>query len=301
MRSTVTLKGMGLALVIVFIGASLLCYLFLYRPKVIKVIKGTREISSLKGRVEKAITETNEIKKKIASWGEGKENVDFFRRHQIPPEQRTPTFLAKVNDVVNRLGIKTVMVKPMPQEESSEHIRYPYLVEAKSKYAEIVKFIDSLETSFGLNLDDVHVENDPKDPLWHRLRFTVSTFEFKRAESQPSGKEGTEEGSSIQVVVRDDIAVTRDPFLEKELKGDKRVVKGPIRKIRRKRLPRLKLNAIIDIAGRKIAIINDTIVREGDWVAKHRIVRIGENEVVAIYRRKERILKIEDLVKTKLR
>ncbi len=103
------------------------------------------------------------------------------------------------------------------------------------------------------------------------------------------------------MVVRDDIAVTRDPFLEKELKGDKRVVKGPIRKIRRKRLPRLKLNAIIDIAGRKIAIINDTIVREGDWVAKHRIVRIGENEVVAIYRRKERILKIEDLVKTKLR
>ena len=298
MRSTVTLKGMGLALLIVFIGASLLFYLFLYRPKVIKVIKGTREISSLKGRIEKAITETNEVKKEIARRGEEKVNVDFFRRHKIPPEQRTPTFLAKVNDVVNRLGIKTVMVKPMPQEESSEYIRYPFLVEAKSKYEEIVKFIDSLENSFGLNLDDVHIENDPKDPLWHRVRFTVSTFEFKKPESQPPGKGGAED---IQVLVRDDIAVARDPFLEKELKREKRVVKAPIRKIRRKRLTALKLGGIIDIAGRKIAIINDTIVREGDWVAKHRILRIDEDKVILKYRDrgKERVLKIEDLVKTK--
>jgi Tfp pilus assembly protein PilO len=298
MRSTVTLKGMGLALVIVFIGASLLCYLFLYRPKVMKAVRGTREISSLNGRVEKAITEAREIREDIDRINKEKVNVDYFTRHQIPPDQRTPTFLAKVNDVVNRLGIKTVMVKPMPQEESPEYIRYPFLVEAKSKYEEIVKFIDSLENSFGLNLDDVHVENDPKDPLWHRLKFTVSTFEFTRAESQPSGKKGTEEGSSIQVVVRDDIAVTRDPFLEQEKRLIARII--PKKRLVR-RLPPLKLNAIIDIAGRKIAIINDTIVREGDWVAKHRIVRIGENEVVAIYRRKERILKIEDLVKTKLR
>ena len=301
MRSTVTLRGMVLALVIVFIGASLLCYLFLYRPKVIKVVKGTKEISSLKGRVEKAITETREIREEIDRISEEKRNVDYFTRHQIPPEQRTPTFLAKVNDVVNRLGIKTVKVKPMPQEESSEYIRYPFLVEAKSKYEEIVKFIDSLENSFGLNLDDVHVENDPKDPLWHDLKFTVSTFEFTRAESQPPGKEGAEEGSSIQPEVRDDIAVARDPFLEKELKREKRIVKAPIRKIPRKGLPPLKLNAIIDIAGRKIAIINDTIVREGDSVARHRIVRIGENEVVTTYGTKERILEIEDLVKTKLR
>lgn len=298
MRSTVSIKGMFLALVIVFIGVSLLCYLFLYRPKVKKVVKGAKEISFLKGKVEKDITETREIREEIDRISKEKRNVDYFTRHQIPPEQRQPTFLAKVSDVVNRLGIKTIMVKPMPQEEYPDYIRYPFLVEARSKYGEIVKFIDSLENSFGLNLDDVHIENDPKDPLWHRLKFTVSTFEFTRAESPPPEKKGTEEGSSIQVVVRDDIAVTRDPFLEKEKRLIARIIP---KKRRERRLPPLKLNAIIDIAGRKIAIINDTIVREGDWVAKHRIVRIGENEVVAIYRRKERILKIEDLVKTKLR
>jgi Tfp pilus assembly protein PilO len=294
MRSTVTLRGMVLALVIVFIGASLLCYLFLYRPKVIKVVKGTRETSSLKKKVAKAITEAGEIRAEIDRISEEKRNVDYFTRHQILPEQRTPTFLAKVNDVVNRLGIKTVKVKPLPQEESSEYVRYPFLVEAKSKYEEIVKFIDSLETSFGLNLDDVHVENDPKDPLWHDLKFTVSTFEFTRDESQPSGKEGID----IQVEVRDDIAVTRDPFLEKEKRLKERII--PKKRLVRRLTP-LKLNAIIDIAGRKIAIINDTIVREGDWVAKHRIVRIGEDKVILEYRGKELILKIEDLVKTKLR
>ena len=106
----------------------------------------------------------------------------------------------------------------------------------------------------------------------------------------------------LQMVVRNDIRVKRDPFLEKELKKEKkRVAEAPIRKIRRKRLPPLKLNGIIDIAGRKVAIMNDKIVREGDWIAKHRVVQIGEDEVVAVYGRKKRTLKIEPLVKSQQR
>jgi len=298
MKSFISTRSMIIALVIFFFGVSSLFYFFDYRRYLNKAGKGMKTISLLNGRVEKAVREVNELQKRIERFNKEEVNVDFFKRHQIPPERRTPTFLEKINDLVNRLGIKTIMVKPMPQEEYPDYIRYPFLVEARSKYGEIVKFIDSLENSFGLNLDDVHIENDPKDPLWHRLKFTVSTFEFTRAESPPPGKEGTEEGSSIQPEVRDDIVVKRDPFLEKEKRLRPRIIP---KERRERRLPRLKLNAIIDIAGRKIAIINDTIVREGDWVAKHRIVRIGENEVVAIYRRKERILKIEDLVKTKLR
>ncbi|NIS61871.1 MAG: type 4a pilus biogenesis protein PilO [Proteobacteria bacterium] len=299
MRSSVSVKGMFLSLLIVFIGASLLCYLFLYRPKVFKAIKGAREMSSLTRRFDSALLETKRIREEIERINKERVNVDYFTRHQIPPEQRQPTFLAKVSDVVNRLGIKTIMVKPMPQEESPEYIRYPFVVETKSKYEDIIKFIDSLENSFGLNLDDLHIENDPKDPLWHRLKFTVSTFEFQRAESPPSDEKGTGEGSTIQPEVRDDIVVKRDPFLEKEPKKKRPVITASIPKIRRKRLPPLKLNAIIDIAGRKIAIINDTIVREGDWVAKHRIVEIDEDKVILEYRGKERVLKIEDLVKTK--
>jgi len=302
MRSTVSIRGMIAALVIFFIGASLLCYLFLYRPKITKVIKGAREVSSLNRRVEESMEELNKIREEIERVNKEEVNVDYFKRHNIPPEQRTPTFLEKVNDVVNQLGIKTNMVKPMPQEESPEYTRYPFLVETKSKYEEIVKFVDSLENSFGLNLDDLHIVNDPKDPLWHRLKFTVSTFELKSTKS-PSPDKGEEkaEGAPIQVVVRDDIAVRRDPFLEKKLEGEKRFVTAPVRKTGRKGSPPLKLNGIIHIGETKVAIINDKIVREGDWIARHRIIRIGEDEVIAVYRRKERILKIEELVKEKQR
>lgn len=194
------------------------------------------------------------------------------------------------------------MVKPMPQEESPDYIRYPFLVETRSKYEEIAKFIDSLENSFKLNLDDLHIENDPKAPLWHRLKFTVSTFELKSAESSPSDETGKVEAAPIQMVVRNDITVRRDPFLEKELKGEEREKKvPPLPKRRRKRRPPLKLKGIIDIAGKKVAIMNDKIVREGDWIARYRIVRIGEDEVIAVYGGKKRTLKIEELVKTKLR
>jgi uncharacterized protein (UPF0248 family) len=169
-------------------------------------------------------------------------------------------------------------------------------VETKSKYGEIVKFVDSLENSLELNLDELQIQRDPKDPLWHNLKFTVNTFEFTRTESSPPDKMPEGDGPPIEVEVRHDIEVKRDPFLEKE--KEKVVALTPERKKRRKGLPRLKLNGIIDIMGRKIAIINDTVIREGDMIAKHRIVRIDEDQVITVYRRKERILKIEDLVET---
>jgi hypothetical protein len=124
---------------------------------------------------------------------------------------------------------------------------------------------------------------------------------LKDTESSVPHEKGKVESAPLQMVVRNDITVKRDPFLEKELKREQRVVKAPIRKIRRKRLPSLKLNGIIDIAGRKVAIMNDKIVREGDWIAKHQIVQIGEDEVIAVYGRNKRTLKIEALVKSQQR
>lgn len=299
MRSTVSLRGMVITLAIFFIGVSLLLLFFLYMPRLNKERRDRRAIASLDRRVEETIQKINAIQKEIEEFDKEEVNVDYFKRHQIPPEQRTPTFLAKVNDVVNRLGIKTIMVKPLDQEESPDYIRYPFLVEAKSKYEEIVKFVDSLENSFGLNLDELQIEKDPKDPLWHRLKFTVSTFELKRPESSPPEKREEGEEFPIQVMVRDDIAVKRDPFLEKELEREERIATAAISKRRQRRLPPLKLNGIIDIAGTKVAIINDQIVREGDRVARYRIVQIGEDEVVAFYGRRKRILKIKELVKMK--
>ena len=296
MRSTVSIKGMVLALVIFFIGAAFLCYLFLYRPKISKVIKGTREVASLNGRVEETMGKLNKIREEIERANKEEVNVDYFKRHRIPPEQRTPTFLAMVNDVVNHLGIKTNLVKPMPQEETPEYIRYPFLVETKSKYEEIAKFVDSLENSLGLNLDDLNIQNDPKDPLWHRLKFTVSTFELKETEPSPPPETPYQQGPRIQVEVRDDIVVKRDPFLEKEEK--KKVVAARKRKERPRRLPRLKLNGIIQIGSTNVAIINDTVVREGDWIARHRILHIEEDKVILDYHGKERKLKIEDVLKT---
>ena len=299
MRSSLTIKGMVITLLVFFIGVSLLLLFFLYMPRLSKERKDRKAIASLDRRVKETIEEINKIRKEIEGFNKEDVNVDYFKRHQIPPEQRTPTFLAKVNDVVNRLGIKTIMVKPMPQEESPDYIRYPFLVETKSKYEEIVKFVDSLENSFGLNLDELQIKNDPKDPLWHRLKFTVSTFELKKPESSPPEKKEAVEDFPIQVMVRDDISVKRDPFLEKELAREKRIATAVISKRRPRRLPPLKLKGIIDIAGTKVAIINDKIVREGDWIARYHIVQIGEDEVVALYGRKKRILKIKELVKMK--
>ncbi len=296
MRSTVSIKGMALTLVIFFIGASLLCYLFLYRPKIIKALKGTKETASLERELEAKNQELNKIRKEIEG-NKGDGGRDYFNRYQIPPEERTPTFLKMHNELVSRLGIKTEMVKPEPKQETPEYIRHPFLVESKSKYEEIVKFVDSLENSLGLNVGDLNIRNDPKEPLWHRLKFTASTFELKDA--KPSAADKPPKEGLPPITVRD-IVVPRDPFLEKQTK-----ITAPVPpdkpKERPRRLAQLELNGIIHIGSTKVAIINGKVVREGDSISNHRILQIGEEEVITLYRGKERILKIEDLIKTQKR
>jgi Tfp pilus assembly protein PilO len=295
MKSTVSIKGMALALLIFFIGASLLCYLFLYRPKIIKAVKGTKETASLERRLEGKTQELNKIREEIEANKKGG-NRDYFNRYQIPSKERETTFLGILNELAKRLEIKTETVKPEPKQETPEYIKYPFLVESKSKYEEIVKFVDSLENSLGLNVDDLNIRNDPKDPLQHRIKFTVSTFELGNA--KPSAADETPKEAPPPITVRD-MVVKRDPFLEKE--REKKVVTADKPKERPRSLPRLKLDGIIHIGSTKVAIINGTVVREGDWILKHRILGIGEEEVIVIYRGKERILKVEDLVKTQKR
>jgi len=160
-------------LMITFIGASSLCYLFLYRPTSKKAAKGAREIAALEVKLKNKIHELNTVQAEI----------EKIRKAgpETPPVQistNAPVFLEKINKEANRFGIRIVAAKPLPPQKFPEYIRHPFLIEAKSKYAETVKFIHSLEAS-GLSVDDLHIQNDPKDPLRHRFKFSVSTFQFR--------------------------------------------------------------------------------------------------------------------------
>jgi Tfp pilus assembly protein PilO len=160
------------ALMILFIGASSLCYLFLYRPKINKSVKGTREISSLEQKLQEKMEEINTIRSEVERIRRAK-----LKRHLMHIPRDAPALLEKIDGAANRLGIRIIMVKPLPRQESPQYMRYPFSVETKSKYGAMVKFIYSLENRLGLTVDDLHIENDPKDPLWHRFTFTVSTLQ----------------------------------------------------------------------------------------------------------------------------
>jgi Tfp pilus assembly protein PilO len=306
MKSTVSIKGMALVLLIFFIGVSLLCYLFLYRPKIIKVVKGTKETASLERRLEGKNQEIKKIREEIEGNKKGGSR-DYFNRYQIPPKERASTFLEMHNELVRRLGIKNKTLEPMPQEETPEYIRYPFLVENKSKYEEIVKFVDSLENSLGLNVSDLHIQNDPKDPPWHRLKFTASTFELKDAKPSVADKPSKE---GLPPITVRDIVVKRDPFLEKE--AERKVARLLPPKKEPKRLPPLKLKATMDFGRNKWALVDDgtgedIAVREGDLVtvrkgrqkAEYRILEIRENEVIAGHKGEKYPFKLEPLLQTK--
>jgi len=72
----------------------------------------------------------------------------------------------------------------------------------------------------------------------------------------------------------------------------------------------LELNAIFDIAGTRIAIVNEKIVKEGDVIAEHDILKIGDDRVLVGFPNKDKKdktgsytnkyeIKLKELVKTK--
>ena len=54
----------------------------------------------------------------------------------------------------------------------------------------------------------------------------------------------------------------------------------------------LKLGGMIVGSGQPIAIINDQIVREGDWVGEYRVVKIGKKEVLLKSGNDQKVLEV---------
>ncbi len=205
-------------------------------------------------------------------------DVNFFKKRNLSAKSGIPDLLEQINRMGNRMNIRFVAVKPLDAQEGPAYQRYPFLIETRAAYAELVNFVHRIENGLRLSLNDLRIESDEKDPSMHRLQFTLNILELKdELPVELAEKEG------VPLVDMDLVAVHRDPFAP-----PKATVASPAPEkpkptkpaAKKGRRPRLVLMGIMDIAGKRIAIINNKILRQGEMIQRRRIKQIEDDHVI---------------------
>ncbi len=229
-------------------------------------------------------------------------DINFFKKRNLSPQKGIPDLLEQINRMGNQMDIQFVAVKPLEEEDTSEYRLYPFLIETKAAYPALVSFVHRMENGLRLSLNGLRIETDKKDPAMHRLQFTLSIFELK-----DDGVVGTGESSEkviLPAMNRDLIALDRDPFSPKKEVQVVPVVEKPkkINVARRKRnRPKLVLKGILEVGGRRVAIINDKPLRLGEVIHRQRLEQIEDDHVIIAEGAKRYPLYLEDSTPLKKR
>jgi len=210
-------------------------------------------------------------------------DINFFKKRNLSPERGIPELLEQINRMGNQMNIQFVAVKPLEEEDAPGYRHYPFLIETRAAYPELVNFVHRMENGLRLSLNDIRIETDKKDRAMHHLQFTLSIFELKGDTRSDQG-ESAEKGISPEIDM-DLLALERDPFSPKKRIQVVPVVEKPkkIKVARRKRKrPKLVLKGIVEVGGRRVAIINNKIRRLGETIDKQRIDQIEADHVIIV-------------------
>jgi len=226
----------------------------------------------------------------VRAWTEGDfvdvvgMDINFFKNRKLSPMRGIPDLLEQINRMGNQMNIRFVAVKPLEDEDDPAYRKYPFLIETRAAYPELVNFVHRIENGLGLSLNDLRIESDQKDPSMHRLQFTLNTFELKDELPGGEGLLGKRAGVSPEEI--SPVSVHRDPFGAKKATTVSPLPEKPkptqvvVRPKRRR--PKLVLMGILDIAGNRIAIINNKVMRPGETIGRRRIEQIEDDHVILV-------------------
>jgi hypothetical protein len=210
-------------------------------------------------------------------------DVNFFSKRNLTPQRGIPELLEQINRISNEMNIRFVAIKPLDEEEAAEYRKYPFLIETRAAYPELVNFVNRIENGMRLSLSNLQIERDPKDVSMHRLQFTLNIVELN--DDVDFGPEIWAETVSPDSKNMELIAVFRDVFSPKQGTTVAQLPKPPesANVVKKKpRPPKLNLMGIMEIAGKRVAIINDRIVRPGQIILKQRVERIEDDRVIIV-------------------
>lgn len=166
---------------VICLGALYIYVKFLLVPQIsgvaricAKVNKATLDV---KGS-ERQIAEIDGLKKQVAQY---RDKIESYER-MLPVEQEIPKLLEDLSEMAKRSDVKILGITPLPTKQESglpEQIYQdiPILINAKSGYHELGKFISDLENSDRfMKVVDIKVIANRSTPKKHDVELLVLTY-----------------------------------------------------------------------------------------------------------------------------
>lgn len=256
-----------IGIVIVLILLSATAYLLIYHiPLTAQINRLSTKLFSLKEDVSAKEKEYEKIKEILS--GADYSNV---LKHISSWESMEPgMFLSKLSGIAGRSGIDLILVEPEKEGNIAGHESYPFKLIAEGSYESMSTFIRELEEMPFLIISQLELKEDPsKRGLIHaQLLANIVSLKINK-----QLVEGIHIPSDSEERIKAK-APDRDPFQAPFLYFS--IGKGEVVDIFRG----IELKGIMDIDGKKAALINGQIMHEGDSIKGFDIKRIERKRLI---------------------
>ncbi len=123
-------------------------------------------------------------------------------------KSRHQRMLEKISALVKNLQIKDVTLQTEADAESADYYKYSFSLQVRSKYAEIVRLINSLENKLHLTISDFSVRQSENPSVSHTAKFIVSRILLKSG-STPAAEKKIATQTIVKAVKKMDITCSR--------------------------------------------------------------------------------------------
>ncbi len=250
---------------LIFFSAAIYWLIF-HLPLSAEINRLKTKLSSLKDEISTKEMEYGRLKETLSR----SDYSNIIREILLWEDMDTGLFLSKLSYIAGKSGVDLILVEPQSERKIAGREGFPFKLVAEGSYESMITFIKGLEEIPSLIISEIELKEDPKK------RGLINTQLLANLLSLKIDRQFVE-GVTIQSDYGGKIkssAVERDPFQPPFLYFS--IGKGEAMDI----FKGVELKGIMDIEGKKAAIINGQIMHEGDSIKGFDIKRIERKRLI---------------------
>jgi len=166
---------------LVSVLAVIIYFSFILMPQVDRVFEAVGQASKIGADLKEAQYNISNIPKFKASIAAYEEKIDRYEK-MLPTEQEIPALLENLSGMAKNSNIKIVGIMPVITKEDKTkkaaiYQEKPILINAKSGYHELGKFLSSMENADRfMKVSDIQIKAGVQSSKRHDVELTVLTY-----------------------------------------------------------------------------------------------------------------------------
>jgi len=190
-------------------------------------------------------------------------------------QMETATFLQHASRLVENLGIKYISIQLNPGQparpgEQAKSAR-SYNVRVSSDYPQIVRLVDNIENQLNLDVGNIRVSSGKDDTGLHEASFDLALLKTSEEKGLSAPAESSAMPQQSLAIAKKEVG--KDPFYQIPVRASKTSAEE-------KPDPELpQLHGIMEVMGKRAALLNHQVMHEGDKIKDYEVVRIDSNRV----------------------